>query len=858
MNKQEVGRSKQSQRDDERIALEIMGLDQHTDPFVAAVHATRMPMIITNPRLDDNPVVFANDAFVRLSGYSRDEIVGRNCRFLQRPETDPATVRRIHDAVERAEPIEIDIRNHRRDGEPFWNRLLMAPVFDADQKLAYFFASQVDVTIERERMSGLERDNATLLAELTDRLRAQQERELELDFALRAGRFGTWSIELATGALVSSEQCRALFGLSPHAPFSYEDRLAAIDRRDRAKAEEALERTVREGVEYEVEYRVIWPDGSTHWLASRGQPFFDADGRALRVSGVSLDITSVRLAERRKTALAELTDRFRDLSDAADISYAAAECLATTLDVSRAGYGWVDRDAETINIQRDWNAPGVSSIAGVLSFRDYGSYIDDLKRGDPAVVGDARTDPRTSETAGALESISARSFINMPLTEDDGLVALIFVNHDKPRVWTDDDLDFMRDVAERTRIATERRRAEWELADLAASLEEQVAQRTAELMTAEEALRQSQKMEAVGQLTGGLAHDFNNLLTVIRGSVDLLRRPNLAEDRRVRYIDAIADTADRAATLTSQLLAFARRQALRPEAFDARDSVLALQQMVRTLAGSMVSLRLDVPDTPCVVHADRSQFDTAIVNMAVNARDAMNGQGELIITVDTATERPAIRNHSSQAGNFVTVSVRDTGTGIASGQIDKIFEPFFTTKEVGQGTGLGLSQVIGFAKQSGGDVIVNSEVGHGAEFTMYIPQSDMAPGPAESKSARSEGGNGACVLVVEDNPDVGMFATQALKELGYTTVLAADGHAALEQLSAGRTSFDIVFSDVVMPGMSGLELREKIHNIRPSLPVLLTSGYSDVVAEHGAEGIELLNKPYSIDELSLALEKLRS
>ena len=156
--------SNQKRVDEQRIATELASLDRHTDPFVAAVHATRMPMIITNPRLPDNPVVFANDSFCRLSGYTRDEIVGRNCRFLQGPETDPATVRRIHDAVERVEAIEVDIRNHRKDGEPFWNRLLMAPVFDADQQLAYFFASQVDVTLERERLAGLQNDNAALMA----------------------------------------------------------------------------------------------------------------------------------------------------------------------------------------------------------------------------------------------------------------------------------------------------------------------------------------------------------------------------------------------------------------------------------------------------------------------------------------------------------------------------------------------------------------------------------------------------------------------------------------------------------------------------------------------------------------------
>ena len=851
--------SEKSVQDEQRIALEITGPGRHTDPFVAAVHATRMPMIITNPRLPDNPVVFANDSFCRLTGYDRDDIVGQNCRFLQGPETDPATVRAIHDAVERVEALEIDIRNHRKNGEPFWNRLLMAPVFDADEKLVYFFASQVDVTIERERLQGLESDNAALMAELTARLRAQQERERELDFALKAGRFGTWSIDLLNMALTSSDQCKALFGLAAETPFTFDERMAAVVDDDRERAERALARTIAEGVDYEVEYRITTPDGVVRWLASRGQPFFDADGRPVRLAGVSLDITAVKRAERRRVALAELGNTLRDLDDdAADISFVAAEVIGRTLEVSRAGYGIVDHAREDITIERDWNAPGITTIAGVLAFRDYGSYIDDIKRGDTAVVEDARVDPRTAASAAALEAISARSFINMPIMEQGEVVALLFVNHDAPRAWQTEDIEFLREVAERTRTASERRRAERELAALAASLEQQVADRTAELMTAEEALRQSQKMEAVGQLTGGLAHDFNNLLTVIRGSVDLLRRSEVSPERRTRYIDAIADTADRASRLTSQLLAFARRQALKPEAFDAGESVRAIQPMIHTLAGSRITVDVEVSTDSCMVYADRSQFDTAIVNMAVNARDAMGGEGALVMSVGRSDEMPAVRSHPAVQGDFVTISVRDSGSGIGTDMIDKIFEPFFTTKGVGEGTGLGLSQVFGFTKQSGGEVTVESEEGRGATFTMYLPASQAVAANETIEADQSLSlAKGACILVVEDNPEVGQFATDALSEMGYNAVLATDGREALEKLAATDASFDVVFSDVVMPGMSGVELGQEIRRIHPDMPVILTSGYSSVLAEGGTHGFELLHKPYSVDELARTLREVK-
>lgn len=375
------------------------------------------------------------------------------------------------------------------------------------------------------------------------------------------------------------------------------------------------------------------------------------------------------------------------------------------------------------------------------------------------------------------------------------------------------------------------------------------------LRQTEDALRQAQKVEAVGQLTGGVAHDFNNLLTVIRGSVDLLRRSDLSDDRRTRYVDAIGDAADRAAKLTSQLLAFARRQSLTPETFDAADSISRLRPMLATLAGSKVSVAVEADDCPCVIHADRSQFDTAIVNMAVNARDAMHGEGKLTITVSKRDGMPMIRTHPAVAGEFVTVALRDTGSGIDPEQMDSIFQPFFTTKALGHGTGLGLSQVFGFAKQSGGEVVVESKLGEGSIFTLFLPRAQQdvrdqgEPSLADDDSVK----HGGCVLVVEDNLEVGRFATAALAELGYTTVLARDGAQALAELATGAGRFDVVFTDVVMPGMSGVELGSEIGRLHPDLPVILTSGYSDVLARDTDHGFNLIQKPYAVDDLAEAL-----
>ena len=399
-----------------------------------------------------------------------------------------------------------------------------------------------------------------------------------------------------------------------------------------------------------------------------------------------------------------------------------------------------------------------------------------------------------------------------------------------------------------------------ELRSLNDTLEQRVAERTTDLMQAEEALRQSQKMEAVGQLTGGVAHDFNNLLTVIKSSTDLLKRPNLSEERRIRYTAAISDTVDRAAKLTGQLLAFARRQALKPEVFAACDAVRALSDMLGTLTGSRITIdSIFQEEEKCYVLADPSQFDTALVNMAVNARDAMDGVGRLTLAVQIVDEIPKVRAHPAVPGPYVAVSLTDTGSGIAPDQLDRIFEPFFTTKEVGKGTGLGLSQVFGFAKQSGGEIAVTSTLGQSTQFTLYLPHVAAQEQPnAEAEPEALIDGHGTRVLVVEDNVDVGKFAVQTLTDLGYEPVLATDGKAALIELAKSVDRFDVVFSDVVMPELGGIELGGEIRRLYSDLPVVLTSGYSYVLAQSGTHGLQLLHKPYSIEQLSKILLKAAS
>jgi len=405
------------------------------------------------------------------------------------------------------------------------------------------------------------------------------------------------------------------------------------------------------------------------------------------------------------------------------------------------------------------------------------------------------------------------------------------------------------------------REAQAELKRMNETLEARIAAAIAERAQTEEALRQAQKMEAVGRLTGGVAHDFNNLLTIIRSAVDFLRRRDLQEEQQRRYVDAISDTVGRAAKLTGQLLAFARRQALMPEIFDASARVQSVVDMLSATVGARVQIEMDIVCEPCFVQADVSQFETALVNMAVNARDAMDEEGTLTIRVERVAEAQVTGEETATAANYVAVSLTDTGCGIPDDQLSRIFEPFFTTKEVGKGTGLGLSQVYGFAKQSGGDVHVRSVIGQGTTFTLYLPEAEQAraadDGAAQvERPLPSHQGRGRRVLVVEDNAEVGRFATQMLQDLGYQTTWAANAKDALSLLAEAEGQFDVVFSDVVMPGVSGVDLGQEIRRRYPSLPVVLTSGYSQILAEEGRQGFELLQKPYSVEELSRVLRSV--
>jgi len=380
------------------------------------------------------------------------------------------------------------------------------------------------------------------------------------------------------------------------------------------------------------------------------------------------------------------------------------------------------------------------------------------------------------------------------------------------------------------------------------------------LVAQEEALRKSQRLEAIGQLTGGIAHDFNNLLTIITGNHELLEM-ELEDSGQRDLLSRANNAALMGARLTNRLLTFARRRKLEPAELDLNEQVLAMAELLRRTLGESVVLGTLLAPGLWRVRADPGEIENAVLNLAINARDAMPAGGKLIIETSNvvldATDVAA--EVGLAAGEYVRLAVSDTGAGMSHEVLARAFEPFFTTKEPGKGTGLGLSVIYGFVRQSGGHVTASSALGKGTTVTLYLPRVDagavetIAPArPASSAPMARE-----IILLVEDNAEVRAVTARRLRHLGYRVIEAESGARAIEIFNAGR-KIDLVFSDVVMPGMSGFELAHWLASHQPSVPVLLASGFAEDVARAGeppASGLEILRKPYSGAEMAQALRR---
>jgi signal transduction histidine kinase/PAS domain-containing protein len=716
--------------------------------------------------------------------------------------------------------------------------------------------------------SALVRRDADILA-LTETERRLARSEERLTAALGASDMvGVWDWDLRTDIVHSDSNFARIYNVDPAlaeagAPISAFVKTFHPD--DQTAFHLALQRAIESGDDYASEYRLRRPDGSNRWIMARGRIIRDASGKAIRLPGAAVDITERREADTRQQARMALDDRLGDLDDTAEMSFAAAEILGTTLNVSRAGYGTINAADETIHIERDWNAPGINSLAGTLHFRDYGSYIDNLRRGETVAIADAYQDPRTAGSADALKDISAQAFVNMPVTEQGGFVALLYLTHAEARAWSAAELDLIRDIAARTRTAIERRRAEQDLRVLANSLEQQVEAATQELRESEAILRQAQKMEAVGQLTGGVAHDFNNLLQVISGNLQLLARDIVGNAKAEKRVTNANVAVNRGAKLASQLLAFGRRQALEPKVLNIGRLISGLDEMMRRSLGEAVEIETVVAGDLWNTLVDPAQIENAVLNLAINARDAMKDTGKLTIEVGNAYLDDAYaRAHDDVVpGQYVVLAVTDTGTGMAPEVMARVFEPFFSTKPEGRGTGLGLSMVYGFVKQSHGHVKIYSELGRGTTVKIYLPRVDGKEDELASAPLDEVIGGIETVLVAEDDDEVRAVAVELLTGLGYKVLTATDAASALvvvEQSIARGLAIDLLFTDVVMPGvMKSPELARKAKALLPGLAVLFTSGYTEDAIVHGGRldpGLELLPKPYTREALAHKIRRV--
>jgi PAS domain S-box-containing protein len=414
---------------------------------------------------------------------------------------------------------------------------------------------------------------------------------------------------------------------------------------------------------------------------------------------------------------------------------------------------------------------------------------------------------------------------------------------------------------------TEQVQGEELLRQTAQALEHRVRERTAALEAemerragVEAALRQSQKMEAVGQLTGGIAHDFNNMLTGVIGALDMVKRKRASgrDADTDRYLDTALTSAHRAAGLTHRLLAFSRRQSLDPHALDVNGLVASLQDLIQRTVTEQISVGVDLGAAEAAV-ADANQLESAILNLAINARDAMPEGGRLTISTSVADLDADMAAEDARPGRYVVVAVADTGVGMPAEVLDKVFDPFFTTKPIGQGTGLGLSMVYGFARQSGGSVRIQSRVGEGTSVKIYLPVADgVAEAKAEDQPVDVARGEGQTVLLVEDESAVRLLVREVLEDLGYRAVEVSDPQAAIAILNS-HSAIDLLISDVGLPGMNGRQLAEVARDRRPDLPILFITGYAENAAIRAGflgSNMAMIGKPFALDTLAAKIGEM--
>jgi PAS domain S-box-containing protein len=636
------------------------------------------------------------------------------------------------------------------------------------------------------------------IAQYNDALEQTRAGEARLDAVLAAVRAASWRGDGTLGATHVDRSARTLLGPGTPDDASFATIRTQTDA-DGSRAFEVFLAALQRGGEAQADLPVAWHDGSQHWLRLRGMTGGDAADRTI-ASGVLIDIDELKSQEQRQG------DGERHLRD-----------LLATLDLSPS------------------------------MVRDFDGTIRFWSRGCERLYGWT-----ADEAIGRASHPLLQTVFPIPLAEIEAILL-------RDGEWRGDLHHRTRDGEQITVVAHKalRRGPAGEPVAVVESLTDVTRQREIEAR-----LAQSQKMEAVGQLTGGIAHDFNNLLLAIGLTLETVEEEYGETDASLRpVIEGAKHATEQARTLIAQLLAFGRRQALLPQPFDLNQAIIDASRILRRTLEANVTIETVLGDGIWPAYADRNQFETALLNLAINARDAMADGGRLLIATSNQTLDTDYTAQQSEVapGDYVVTAVSDSGSGIPAELQSRVFEPFFTTKPTGQGTGLGLSQVYGFMKQSGGHVTLYSEVGLGTTIRLYLPRA-LEPGRASEPAATAApGGFGERILMVEDNKVVRDAAARVLRNLGYAVDAAATGDEALEILKTGAT-IDLLFTDMVLPGgMMGDRVAREARRIRPGIRVLLTSGYSQSLISGNLEGLEnvsLLSKPYTIADLAKRVRTL--
>jgi PAS domain S-box-containing protein len=646
-------------------------------------------------------------------------------------------------------------------------------------------------------------------------LRASEE---QLRLAIDAAEIGLWDIDMVGGKQFWPTPVRRMFGVSDDVSMSLADFYAGLHPDDSAAAADAFAATIdpERRQLFDIEYRTIGrDDGIVRWVAARGRGVFQ-DDRCIRVIGTTIDITA-----RKATELA-LRDLNETLERRVAQGLAERKLLADVVENTAAIIFVLDNQYRCMAVNR---AAAAVSEASFGIRPEIGMSLLDLLEPWP--------EPRAQ-----MERLWSRALAGEEFT-----IIEPFDGSGRPHRYYELNFNVLRDAS------GEQIGAYQIVHDVTERISEQ--RRLAE---AEEQLRQTQKVEALGQLTGGVAHDFNNLLTPILGSLDLLSARSLGGPREQRLIDAALQAAERARVLVQRLLAFARRQPLRPAAVDLRELMTGMAELIASTTGPQIHVTMEVADDLPAARADYNQLEMALLNLCVNARDAMPEGGTLRISAE-ARRIDAEGREGLRPGDYVTVSVADTGIGMDDDTAARAIEPFFSTKGIGKGTGLGLSMVHGLTQQLGGGMTLSSRPGLGTNVELWIP---MADSEGEARAGGSSGAAGAparrgTVLLVDDEDLVRASTADMLETCGFRVVARESAEQALELLGSDAP-LDLLISDHLMPGMTGTQLARRARAMRPDLPCLIVSGYADV--EDIAPDLPRLAKPFRMSELSDALAGL--